>query len=87
VRPLPDITVELAPWPPGTNVALYARVSELHMDDMAPPGLPVVATAAVAADRSLSYDVPVGSYWAIAPLNGRCQYLAVLAEDATFQPV
>lgn len=79
---MPDIHMDLTPWPVGTTVELYARVSELKLDDMPPPGLDPVATTMVAADSSVTFAaVPEGSYWAIAPINARYRYVAVFAQE------
>jgi hypothetical protein len=77
VLPLPDITLSFVPWPIGQTVSVFPRVSELHMDDMPPPMQPLVGTGDVQQDKSLTFPgVEPGSYWAIAPIGGRYQYVS-----------
>jgi hypothetical protein len=66
-----DLTtrMELVPWPSGTTVGAYLRKSDLRLPDGPPPGVPVSGSAVVATDQSLTFTLPEGSYWAIAPLT------------------
>jgi hypothetical protein len=63
------VDLTLVPWAPATSVAVYPRVSEQVLADMPPTGVPVVATNVVAPDRSLSFDLPEGDYYAVAPMT------------------
>jgi hypothetical protein len=66
---VPEITLQGVPWPIGTGVVVYPRLSELVLPDMPPPGIVAVASGNVFSDRTLTFDVPYGSYWAIAPMT------------------
>ena len=62
--------MELVPWAIGTNVSAYRRKSELMLADGPPPMIAPTQTAAVAADKSLTFAaIAAGEYWAIAPLT------------------
>jgi hypothetical protein len=63
------ITLTLVPWPIASTVNAYPRVSDQILPDLPPTGVPVVDSAVVAADHSLSFDLPPGVYWAVAPLT------------------
>jgi hypothetical protein len=68
---LADITLTLVPWAPGTSVGAYPRRSEQMLPEQPPTGVPPVGTQTVAADATLTYaGLPLGDYWAAAPVNG-----------------
>jgi hypothetical protein len=86
--PLPDITLHWVPWPTGTDVAVYPRRSELRLDDQPPPSVPLVATATVQPDATLTYlALPEDNYWATALLNGRYRYLSFMVQELEYVPV
>jgi hypothetical protein len=61
--------LRLVPWQLGATVKAYPRVSEQVLPDLPPTGVPVLASAVVAADQTLTFDLPEGDYWAVAPLT------------------
>lgn len=67
---MPEITLTDLPWPGGTGIMVYPRVSDLILPDMPPPGVTPDTSGIVAVDRTLLVDVSdYGSYWAIAPMT------------------
>lgn len=72
---MPDVRLTNVPWPTGTNVGAYTRTSGTFVDSSkAPSGL--AQTVAVAADRSLTFSVPAGEYYAVALLGADYRYLS-----------
>jgi hypothetical protein len=77
------VKLTLVPWAVATSVVAYPRVSDQVLPDMPPTGVASAAASPVLADRSLSYDLPDGDYWAVAPLTlGQrdYRYLAFVVE-------
>jgi hypothetical protein len=74
------VTLSSVPWPVDQPVDAYQRRSELVLPDMPPPGQAPLASSAVAADHTLSFDLGPGTYWAVAPLNGSYRYIGFNAE-------
>lgn len=68
-----EVLLRDVPWNIAAVVSAYPRMSEQHLPDMPPTGVAPVQTANVAPDRSLTYDLSDGDYWACAPytLGGR----------------
>lgn len=87
-----DVTLTLVPWAPGATVGAYPRKSEQMRPEGPPTGVPVLQTAIVANDASLTFTaLPDGEYWAVAPINGNggmptsvdpgeYQYIAFMAQ-------
>ena len=65
----------------GRRVPPSARMCGARSDPRGAPSYAATATAVVAADASLTFDVPDGEYWAAAPL-GPWRYVAFNAETA-----
>jgi hypothetical protein len=61
--------LRLVPWQLAATVKAYPRVSEQVLPDLPPTGVPILASAVVAADQTLTFDLPEGDYWAVAPLT------------------
>jgi hypothetical protein len=87
---LPDVTLTLVPWAPGTPVGAYPRRSEQMLPEQPPTGVDPRDTQLVSAQGSLTYTaLDPGEYWAAAPIDGTgvWQYVAFVSQirdpDAT----
>jgi hypothetical protein len=83
------VTLRNVPWPPGTLVEAFPRISEIVHPDMPPPGQQWVDQSNVLNDWTLPFGVPdPGQYWAVAPITpgGRdYRYVAFSAEAVNNQ--
>jgi hypothetical protein len=80
---LPDVTLTLVPWAPGTSVGAYPRRSEQTLPNQPPTMVEVADSEPVTDDASLTFlGLDPGEYWAAAPLGELWQYVAFNAEDS-----
>lgn len=67
---MPEITITDVPWPVGTGVTVYPRLSDLMLPDMPPPGIAPDTSGVVFSDKTVTFDVSAyGDYWAVAPMT------------------
>ena len=66
------ITLKDVPWPVGSVVMFYPRISDQVLNDLPPTGVPDVFFAFVQPDGTLSIAPQIledGQYWAAAPVT------------------
>jgi hypothetical protein len=81
------VTLTLVPWEIGVAVDAYPRRSDQVLSDMPPTGVGVAGSSSVLSDRSLTYNLPDGEYWAVAPITpGQRDYRYLAFVVATPDP-